>query len=160
MGVWVRELAGRAQVNSAMQVWTAGMCIGDKDVDKKVPPIAQEMGLSKQLVDELKKHEAHDLTEEHRNTDLLVWITDPDRANEIENGVSLAERMRGEAKRLGAVLLIIPEPDRPWEAMDRGAPDEEVEQLYREQAVSLRNWASIIHAFVPRNPQTDRRRNG
>jgi hypothetical protein len=148
---WLRQILAAKTTNLKCNIWSAGLMLGkERTVHEQPRSIAREMGLSAELLDSLRRHEARDLKKVVKRTDLLVWITDPAKINSKDgNELSRAERMRVKAKLLGATLLVIPEADLPWEAKEHHAPDNEVLELYRDQAISLQKWASIIYRFIP-----------
>jgi hypothetical protein len=124
--------------------------VGTEEVGKQPLLVAQEMKLPKGQLTKLRRHRVHDVYDEGRPTDLIVWITDPAKMTQKITGESnRAEEMKAIASRLGAMLLVIPEADEAWEANRRGAPSEEVLELYRKQAVILREWSEVIVQFVP-----------
>lgn len=135
-----------------LTVWTAALQMDEADTRVHAEPlrVAAEMGMYGDLLDGLRSHIARPLSAELQATDLLAWITDPAKINAVDGGTATrAERMRRAAGDRGATLLVIPEPDRAWEAMARGERPDVVLEEYRAQARSLREWARAIHRFVP-----------
>lgn len=150
-GAWLRQLLDHKNFRSDVTVWTAGLNLrGRNTVHEEPLIIAQQMGMSEQPLTALREHRARDLAAENQKTDLLVWITDPDKINVVDDPYpSRSQRIQSAAKRLGATVLVIPEPDHAWEAKDRGEPENEVMELYRDQAIKLREWVWIIYRFIP-----------
>jgi len=154
---WLRHLLDGDPSRPA-QIWTAGLKVeeNEKKVEQEPLLVALDMGMSPMLIRDLEKHEAREVSSEFRSTDLLVWITDPDKLGSSDDGDSTRiERMRDKAKALGAFLLVVPEADHAWEAKQRGESASKVMEAYRDQANSLRRWAWRLHSLIPSTSATN-----
>ena len=156
---WLKRAISASPRPDIVRVWTAGMRVKRKDVGKKkveesALEVARELGLSKGDLREMRKHRVRDLDEETSRTDLLVWISDPNKLSAIDrssNGKTRSAEMKEKADKLGATLLVIPEADAAWEAKEAKAPPDEVRAAYYQQAQSLRRWSWMVFRFIPRS---------
>jgi protein-tyrosine-phosphatase len=148
---WLQEAINQLGNDKNVTVWTAGMRVEKNDVanssvEDYVLCVADEMKMSELQINRLREHRVRDLHEETNPTDLLVWITDPNKLmDKVEGDETRAAFMKKRATDLGAILLVVPEADNAWEAKENKKPRDEVLRLYYEQANKLKEWSLVIH---------------
>lgn len=154
-GIWLEQfLNDRGSKNKAI-IWTAGIDvpfneIGVKKVEHIPLIIAKEMNLNKDLYDKLSNHTVKRLSDQNLKTDLLVWITAPDKTSKIDPGQkeNRFQLILNKSKSLNATLMIIPENDDAWEARENNESESIVKKKYKNQALRLIEWAKILKNIV------------
>jgi protein-tyrosine-phosphatase len=115
---WLQHHLLMADKANSYRIWTAGLSDDASGADPVfLEPIeaAQQLGLHPECLSQLQWHKSRHISSIELPTNTLFWITDPEKVNDVEkDGRTRFNHMSSFAKRLGAKLSVIHEPDKAW----------------------------------------------
>jgi hypothetical protein len=125
---------------------------GDSKVPEEAREVAPEIGMSEKAIEMLQRHRARIVDKEKTKTDLIVWITNPEKVGYVDHWrepkETRAEWMVKKAEDLESVLLVLRERDQGYEAKARDASREEVLAAYRQQGINLGKHMKMVCRFI------------
>jgi len=151
-GAWLRQILASEGLTS-VEVWTAGVDVeGKPEVPEEAQQVAPEIGMSEMAIEMLRVHQVSSVDKEDRKTDLIVWITNPEKVGYVdhwrETKETRAEWMVKRAEDLESLLLVMRERDQGFDAKARAASPEETRAAYRQQGINLGKQMKMISRFI------------